>query len=341
MRIAALVAFGVATGLFTIGTLSAQQRLPRECRQEIVALCGTDRAQIRTCLREKYSELSEGCAQELRERIQQRRQSQARGTRLPPQKFDLVTYGAHERQAADFYRPSDAAAKPPLVLFVHGGGWAFGHRTRTVHHKPDHFTANGYAFASTGYRVLPDAPVEEQAADVAAAIAKLRSEAGPLGFDPERIVLMGHSAGAHLAALVATDPAYAGEHMGAIKGVVLLDGAGYDVPANMARSDLQAPRIYENAFGTDPARQAALSPINHVGAPDAPAWLILHVANRHQSRDQSEALAARLREAGAGAEAVAISNTNHGRLNRELGKDGDAATERVDAFLRELFSNIS
>lgn len=330
------------SGLVLTGAAQAQeQRLPRECIREIVELCGRDRAQIRACLRDKASELSETCRAEFQERMQARR-GQARGgdraTRQAPQTFDLVSYGAHERQGVDFYPASDPASRPPLVVFVHGGGWSVGNRTRTVQGKPAHFVGQGYAFASVGYRVLPDAPVEEQARDVARAIAKLRAQADSLGFDPDRIVLMGHSAGAHLAALVSTDPQFSSAaDFAAIRGVVLLDGAGYDVVANMARPDLQMPGVYTRVFGSDQARQRALSPITHVGAPDASDWLILHVADRPQSRDQSEALAAALEAAGARAEVVAVEDTDHGRLNRELGTQGDRATATVDAFLDRLF----
>lgn len=341
-----LSALTFAAIAITATSAAAQNRIPRECRQEIRTLCGTDRSAMRACLRENYRELSETCQTEIRERMEQRRQSgdrpQARaGTRLPPQKFDLLTFGEHERQAVDYYAQEGSAQgeKPPLILFVHGGGWAIGDRTRSVHLKPTHFTENGYAFASTGYRLVPDATVEDQASDIAASITMLRAQADELNFDPDRIVLMGHSAGAHLAALVATDPAYAGENISAIAGVILLDGAGYDVPANMAVGNAQSRRIYSNAFSSDPARQRALSPITHVGAPDASEWLILHVAERQKSRDQSEALADGLREAGAAAQVAAIENTDHGRLNRELGKDGDTATVIVDSFLQQISAN--
>ena len=338
----------LAAGLVAIAATSAfaQQRLSRECRQEIRQLCGTDRSKMRACLRASYRELSDNCQTELRERIQQRRQGNTRPdptavTRLPPQKFDLFPYGQHERQAVDFYAPQSTAhgENPPLILFVHGGGWAIGNRTQSVHAKPAHFTEEGYAFASTGYRLVPASTVEDQARDIAAAIAMLRANAGELNFDADSIVLMGHSAGAHLAALVATDPQYTGTDMAAIRGVVLLDGAGYDVVANMAAARRQARRMYDNAFGADPVRQRALSPITHVGAPDASNWLILHVASRLKSRDQSNALAVSLRAAGAEAEAIAIADTNHMRLNRELGQDGDAATAKVDAFLERAFAD--
>ncbi|WP_209347079.1 alpha/beta hydrolase [Pontixanthobacter sp. CEM42] len=329
-----ILAFGISI------SAQAQQRLPSDCRQEIVQLCGSDRGQIRSCLREKRSELSETCAAELRERMQQRRAGQnGAPARMAPQRFDLVSFGDDPRQAVDFYRPTASMnmsdAPPPLILFIHGGGWVMGDRGRANHAKPAHFQKAGYAYASTGYRLVPNVTVEQQVKDIADAIAKLRSDAAYLGFDPNKIVLMGHSAGAHLAALVATDPTYLGDDLAAIKGVVLLDGAGYDVAATMASRSAEASRFYTAAFGPDVDRQKALSPTTHIGEPDAPDWLILYVAERQQSRDQSNGLAARLREGGANAQSFAIPNTDHRRINTELGTD-NVATEKVDAFIRAL-----
>ena len=278
----ALVA-GLATALIAAPIFAQQNNRPsRECVREIVQLCGRDRSKIRACLQEKYSQLSEGCAAEVQQRAQQRgqsgqrdRQSGAASQFQSSAKVDrTIVYGEHRRQQIDVYEPDDAVDELPLVLFVHGGGWSFGNH-KLVQAKPKHFNSSDYYFASTGYRVLPDAPVEDQARDVGAAIQALRGQASAIGFDPDRIVLMGHSAGAHLAALVSTDPQYAGDAFGAIQGVVLLDGAGYDVVANMADPTPQAARLYEDAFGNDQARQQALSPVTHVGGPDAPNWLAL------------------------------------------------------------------
>ena len=333
-----------------------QARLPAECREEIVKLCGTDRSQIRTCLREKYAELSETCAAQLRERMQERRGSGegagrrgagaamgagsgARAGQYASGKVSsTVIYGDHLRQQVDVYTPDDAVGDAPLVMFIHGGGWQRGNHKATVQAKPQHFKDMGYVFASAGYRVLPDAPVEQQAADIGVALRALRAQAESGGFDPDKIVLMGHSAGAHLAALVATDPQYAGDAFAAIKGVVLLDGAGYDVVEAAARPTMELPTLYRDVFGSDPARQKALSPISHVGGKDAPHWLALYVAERAGSKAQSEALAGALAKAGKDAQAVAITGTDHGRMNRELGTDAGAAqTQAVDAFLKKVF----
>lgn len=322
------------------------QRLPAECREEIRELCGGNRGELRICLREKYAELSEGCQTTLRERMGAQAGNRAGASARRPgggmaqyasaRVSSTVIYGAHDRQKVDVYTPDDAVGDAPLVVFIHGGGWSIGNRS-LVQTKPQHFKDGGYVFASAGYRLLPEAPVEQQAADIGAALRALRGQADAGGFDPDTIVLMGHSAGAHLAALVATDPQYAGEAFGAIRGVVLLDGAGYDVPAAIATPALEMPMLYRDVFGTDPARQKALSPITHVGGKNAPNWLALYVAERANSKAQSEALMAALSKAGARAEAVAITGTDHGRMNRELGTEaGKAQTEAVDAFLARV-----
>jgi len=352
----ALLAAGAAAVL-AVPILAQQRegaRLAPECREEIMVLCGSDRTQIRSCLREKYAQLSESCASALRERMQAaggaREGATARrggamgagGAAAGPGAFasaaisSTVAYGDHERQRVDLYTSDAVANKAPLVVFIHGGGWRVGNRA-LVQAKPAHFNAAGYVFASAGYRLLPDSPVEQQAADIGAAIKALRREAKAGGYDPDRIVLMGHSAGAHLAALVATDPTYAGEAFGAIRGVVLLDGAGYDVASQMRRSDNELPGLYAEAFGTDPARQKALSPMTHVGGKDAPHWLALYVAERPGSRMQSDALMAALAKAGASSQATAITGTDHGRMNRDLGTDAGAAqTQAVDVFLKQV-----
>ena len=74
MRNLILATAGTALTLTAIQA-AAQDRMPRECRQQIVELCGKDREKIRPCLREKYTELSETCQTELRQRMQQRRQN--------------------------------------------------------------------------------------------------------------------------------------------------------------------------------------------------------------------------------------------------------------------------
>ncbi|MBX3561209.1 MAG: alpha/beta hydrolase [Sphingomonas sp.] len=246
-----------------------------------------------------------------------------------------IAYGADPRQRLDYTRIEGRDA--PLVLFVHGGGWRRGDKNLAVH-MAAHFHEQGYAFATINYRLVPDATVDGQAADVASAIARLRREPG---VDPRRILLIGHSAGAHLVALVGTDPAYLGAHRIALSdlaGIVPLDGAGYDVPRQIAQSGPLLRHLYRNAFGDDPEFQRRVSPIAHAAAPNAPRFLILHIASRpDDSGAQSEALAAALRTAGTPAEVASVPGS-HSDIFRNFGRPGHEATALVDAFAADLFA---
>jgi len=253
-----------------------------------------------------------------------------------------IAVGAEPLQRLDFYPAANATSPAPLFVFVHGGGWKRGDkRNATGAAKIAHFAARGYAFASINYRLVPEAKVEDQAQDVADAIARLLREGRALGIDPDRIVLAGHSAGAHLAALVATDPRYlkrAGIGLDRLKGVILLDGAAYDVPAQAVEGPGIMRPTYAQAFGTDPARQRALSPYFHATAPNAPRFLILHV-EREDGRRQSEALAAALRKAGTQAEVHALRGRGlrgHMEINRSLGDPDYPGTKVVDDWIDAL-----
>ena len=124
--------------------------------------------------------------------------------------------------------------------------------------------------------------------------------------------------------------------MDAVKGVILLDGAGYDVPTQASAEMNIVKPMYEAAFSKDPKRQAALSPTRHAAAPNVSRWLILPVERRAESQAQSKALADALGRAGASATVVAVPGESHGSLNKGLGEAGDFATEQIDGFWQRL-----
>lgn len=256
----------------------------------------------------------------------------------------IVSYGPDRLQKIDFYAaPGKQAA--PLVIFVHGGGWKRGDKAMMDGSaKLTHWRGQGYAVASVNYRLVPAARVEDQAADVAAAVAALRRQARSLGFDPSRIVLSGHSAGAHLVALVGTDPQWlqgAGLGMDAVRGVLAIDGAGYFVPDQMNWNRALMGDTYQQAFGTDPARQKALSPTAHADAPNAPAFLVIHVDGRADAAAQSESLAKGLRMARTPVELKSVPGRGlrgHRDINRRLGEVDYPATAIVDAWLAAVFA---
>lgn len=247
-----------------------------------------------------------------------------------------VIYGAHQRQQIDIYAPDEPVFGTPLVVYIHGGGWSAGDH-KMVSQKPAFFNDAGYVFASAGYRVLPDAAVEQQAADLGQALQVLRAQAEDHDFDPDRIILIGHSAGAHLAALLGSDPGYAGDAFDAIRGVILLDGGGYDIGLAISMPEMEMPLLYRDVFGTDPARHKALSPVAHIGGKDAPNWLIVHLADRAATIRQAEELARALAQAGRRVQSVAVENSTHRRINTEIGSEaGSLQSEAIAAFLQRL-----
>jgi len=280
----------------------------------------------------------------LRERIAARHGG---GTAMPARADQTLAYGSDPLQQLDLYYPKDHTNEQsrPLVVFVHGGGWKRGDKgNATGQFKAPHYTGQGYVFASINYRLVPKATVEQQAADVALALKYLLAEYKKLGIDPSRVVIMGHSAGAHLVALVGTDEQYlkgAGLSFANIDGVLPIDGAAYDVPRQIADGGNFMNDTYVQAFGTDPARQRALSPTFRAQSPNAPAFLLIHV-QRKDGIAQNIELEAALRKGGTQVERRDFPGTGlqgHAEINRSLGDPAYAATPVVDDWLKRVFGD--
>jgi acetyl esterase/lipase len=265
----------------------------------------------------------------------------------PPK--DQLAYGTDPVQTIDFWpahnAPKAARRPAPLIMFVHGGAWSLGTKDNaTGRAKIAHFTARGLAFATIGYRLVPGARVEDQAADLAQALAALLADADRLGVDRNRVLLMGHSAGAQLASLVGTDPHWlcdAGLTFNAIAGIIAIDGAAYDVPQQIRDAPLLLKPLYTQAFGRDPDRQRALSPALQAAAPNVANWLLLHVARADGTR-QTETLAAALRRAGSTVDVVTLPGTGlsaHISSNRRLGDPAYAGTSCVDQWIDRILAS--
>ena len=113
---------------------------------------------------------------------------------------------ADPRQKVDIYAP-EGARNLPVVFWIHGGGWEAGDRTK-VQVKPQAFVNEGFVFVSTGYRLLPDVEMIEIFRDVAKSVRWVHDHIATHGGDRKRLFVMGHSAGAQLAALLCTDDRY-------------------------------------------------------------------------------------------------------------------------------------
>src|SRR5687767_12636927 len=139
---------------------------------------------------------------------------------------------ADPRQKVDIYAP-EGARNLPVVFWIHGGGWVTGDRTN-VQVKPQAFADKGFVFVSTGYRLLTNVEMATIFRDVAKSVRWVHGHIAEHGGDPKRILVMGHSAGAQLAALICIDDRYLkaeGLSLNIIKGCVPVDGDTYDIPA--------------------------------------------------------------------------------------------------------------
>lgn len=243
-----------------------------------------------------------------------------------------VAYGSDARQKFDVYAPK-AAKNAPIIVMVHGGGWAFGNKSmsRVVTNKVRHWLPEGYIFVSIDYRLLPSTPVAGQAQDIAMALASVQRRAAEWGGDASRLVMMGHSAGAHLVALLATSPTLvAAAGAKPWRGSVLLDSAVIDVGAIMRGRHLP---LYDRAFGKDSTQWEAVSPLAALTRPIAPVLAVCST-RRFESCVQAQALAEKSRSLGSQV-LVQRENRSHSEINAELGAAG-AYTDAVDGFLRAI-----
>jgi acetyl esterase/lipase len=243
-----------------------------------------------------------------------------------------VAYGADPAQRLDVYRPKNAA-NAPVIFMVHGGGWTRGDKrsANVVSNKVAHWLPKGYVFISTNYRMAPDVGVLEEANDVARALAFAQQKAKSWGADPGRFVLMGHSAGAHLVALLAAAPEI-GKRYGVKPwlGTIALDSAAYDVVKVMEGPHF---RLYDEVFKTDRALWKAASPTLRLTSKPAPMLLVCS-SRRRDSVAQARGFAARAAALG-GRATVLPEDLTHGEINATLGAPG-AYTDAADAFLRSL-----
>jgi arylformamidase len=260
-----------------------------------------------------------------------------------------VPYGtAHERQVLDVYAPAGAKSLP-VVFWIHGGGWQTGDKSM-VALKPKAFMEAGYVFVSINHRLLPTVEMGDIARDVGAALGWVHEHIAAHGGDPTRLLIMGHSSGGQLAALMCTDDRYAraeGVPLAAVKGCVPVDADTFDIPAiiEVAETRARAHHLplptygHRQKFGNDAARHRDFSAVTHVARDKGiPPFLILHVAGHPDTTAQARRFAAVLKAAGIAVRVVAGRETTHASINDDLGAPGNPVTAELFAFLQEALA---
>jgi arylformamidase len=254
----------------------------------------------------------------------------------------------HKRHVLDIYTPENPAGKSlPVVFWIHGGGWQTGDKS-DVALKPRVLTERGFVFVSTNHRLLPEVQMNELVHDVARSVAWVHRNIATYGGDPTRIFLGGHSSGAQLAALICIDDRYLrkeGMSFDVLRGCIAVDSDTYDIPKIIMtaehRQALYGGKMFtfghRQKFGNDPEKHVDFSAVTHVArGKGIPPFLLLYFSGNPDTRAQAERLESVLKEAEIPARSYGKSDSNHGRLNDDLGKPDDPATQELYKFLDPL-----
>jgi acetyl esterase/lipase len=221
-----------------------------------------------------------------------------------------IPYGPHPHQRLDLFVPA-SPARAPFALLVHGGGWSVGDKEQ-YGAVGERLAEEGVVAAIANYQLSPAAKHPTHAEDVARAVAWCCRHAADYGADAERFCLVGHSSGAHLAALVMLDPTYLAAHglkSSLIRGFVGVAGVGYDLDAHYATPQLMP--FFEPVFGSDSSRWAQAAPMRYV-TPAAPTCLLIHgLSDTEAPPASTEVFAASLRKAGVPTELALLPGEGH------------------------------
>lgn len=224
----------------------------------------------------------------------------------------------------------------PVVVWVHGGGYRVGDKANSLDGKLALAEAHGWVLVSVNYRLTdPDDPASarypDHYEDVAAALAWVVDEVHRFGGDPDRLVLLGHSAGADIVTNVVLQPdhlASVGLEPDVVDCLAALDTEGFDKVAAGPQEQ------WETALGDLPDHETATSATYLV--PDAPHVPPVLLAERGTPRRRAitDGFAAAVRAAGADATVVDASSLSHQEVNTRLGAPGDdVMTEPFVSFV--------
>jgi len=271
-----------------------------------------------------------------------------------------VEFGEHDgvKLAGDLYLPK-GLDKAPALIAVHGGGWQIGSPVFYRHWGP-FLAKNGVAVFAVRYRLSKPGAKSYPAAvyDVKAAVQFVRANAAQLGVDPDRIGLMGDSAGAHLAALVALagdEPLFSTEYRSDphaataanVKAVVGFYGV-YDMQAQWHHDQITRPRdqITEKSLGVSPMQSRRTyfdaSPMSHAtvdkNEKTRTRFLLIHGTNDDivDPQTQSQAFLTALKQAGFFARTIVVPGSGHFWASDPVEEPGSYGAQAAPHLLRFL-----
>jgi arylformamidase len=245
----------------------------------------------------------------------------------------------------DIYHFGQRTSSKPVVIYVHGGGFAIGDKANSINNKVALFTTLDYIFVSINYRLSPAQPSRDTNRimypahnnDVADAVKWVYDNIANYGGNPAKIALMGHSAGAHLVSLTGTSNVFLPTRnipLQILKGIASIDTEGYDV----ARQGSDNNEVYLNAFGTNPRIWAEASPMSNVRPGVVYPKFFIAKRGTMSRIALADAFIAKLESAGVVVSQITANQYDHEGINDAIGaKDETIVTEPLKAFFVRCF----
>jgi acetyl esterase/lipase len=238
----------------------------------------------------------------------------------------------------DVYYPEDVSTSKEVLVFIHGGSWNRGSK-ETYWWLGRNMARKNIVTIIINYSLSPAATYERMAADCAEALKWVSANSGTYGGDNDKIFVMGHSAGGHLAALIHSDPRFFKKEgiSDPIRGIVLNDAFGLDMfeYLNMAEQDAST-RSFLKTFSTDKEVWKAASPLYYLKNFDAPVLLFVGGRTYPAIQIQSERLRSDLAELNRGPNLIIIPKKKHIPMIAQMIFRGNALYDYVLDFMREV-----
>ena len=245
-------------------------------------------------------------------------------------------YAVHESQKLDVYSPVNLSSKAPVLIHIHGGGWRMGDKSRTDDHG-NYFAKNGIVFVTLNYRLSPKFKHPAHIEDCAAGVAWVLKNIDKLNGDKNKVYLSGHSAGAQLAALLATNPKFLGKHKletTLFAGVIPVDTASYDFLSNNAERIVSG--MIKSAFGEDKAVLTEASPHQQLKSDRKyPPFHVFVTKERDKAVKNSYDFVEKIKSVGGSATLYKIDGHSHRDMNLGMYKANDPVGKELIKILQK------
>lgn len=249
-----------------------------------------------------------------------------------------IAYGTHPRQKMDVYLPKDSK-NAPIIVMLHGGGWASGDKSDPLIYinKVNRWGSKGFIVVSVGTRLMPDADVYGQVQDLTQAVVSTQKRAAEWGGNAEKLILMGHSTGGTMAAVLAAKPSLVTD-LGGKRwlGTFVLDASSLDIERTMR---LWSPEMFKYTYGSDTNKWNDASPYALIDGDATPFFIACATFRPDSSCEQAELFKEKADTFKVRVE-ISPQRLNHGEVNDKLGTRS-SYTRSAEVFMASLDPEIA